>query len=433
MEEDLFLLYETLLSLHPGIHRYSSAADLDGAFGVVLPSVSEGPRDLLWFYRQVTLLVSIVRCGHTRVVMNARDEDAILARKGLLPLELHLVGKRGWVRRVLDPQAPIEPGTEILSIEGLPIGEIRGLAMIRMSGDGQIESGKERELEANFARLYALLVDEHERHENGYEVQIPGSTDSVRLRGLPPGKLEAEDGSPERALVELEVLPDERLGILSVRAFGDPASGPKFPELLEQSFRTLQDREIVHLVLDLRGNGGGRDEYGALLVSYLCDRPFRYFDRIEVTSDYKGPGEIAEREGRRLMLSHSGLSEQQPAELHFTGDVHVLIDGGTFSTAADVATVLHHNRLASFAGEETGGGYDGNTSGETSRIVLPNSGFTVFVPMWMYTTANLGHGFTGRGVVPDLLIHPGIEDVLAGRDLVLQLVRERIRAADEDR
>ena len=97
--------------------------------------------------------------------------------------------------------------------------------------------------------------------------------------------------------VELEVHAEERLGVLTVRAFADPASGPKFPELLEQSFLTLHESGIAHLVLDLRGNGGGRDQYGALLVSYLCDRPFGYFERIEVTPDYQGSFEIVEKDG----------------------------------------------------------------------------------------------------------------------------------------
>ena len=48
----------------------------------------------------------------------------------------------------------------------------------------------------------------------------------------------------------------------------------------------------------------------------------------------------------------------------------MLIDGWTFSTAADVATVAHHKHLATFIGEERGGGYDGNTSGSTHRLGL---------------------------------------------------------------
>ncbi len=108
-----------------------------------------------------------------------------------------------------------------------------------------------------------------------------------------------------------------------------------------------------------------------------------------------------------------------PARHRFTGDVYILTDGWTFSTAADVATVAHHNGLATFIGEETGGGYDGNTSGDSGSIGLPSASFRVRLPKWMYTTANVGHGFPGRGVIPDHHVRPDVQDVLAGRDVEL--------------
>ena len=129
----------------------------------------------------------------------------------------------------------------------------------------------------------------------------------------------------------------------------------------------------------------------------------------------------------RLVTEHPGLRVQQPAEGRFKGEVYVLTDGWTFSTAADVATVAHHNRLATFVGEETGGGYDGNTSGVSRGVTLGHSGLAVNVPCWMYTTKNVGHSFFGRGVVPDHPVRPSIEDALAGRDAVFELALALIR------
>jgi C-terminal processing protease CtpA/Prc len=120
------------------------------------------------------------------------------------------------------------------------------------------------------------------------------------------------------------------------------------------------------------------------------------------------------------MLSHPGLQVQQPAEHRFDGDVYILTNGWTFSTAADVATVAHHNGLATFIGEETGGGYDGNTSGDSSGIGLPSAKFTGRVQKWMYTTANVGHEFPGRGVIPHHHVRPDVQDTLAGRDVELE-------------
>ena len=95
--------------------------------------------------------------------------------------------------------------------------------------------------------------------------------------------------------------------------------------------------------------------------------------------------------------------------------------------AADVATVAHANHLATFVGEETGGGYLGNTSGDEMQVVLPHSGITVSVPHWCYLTAGVDQKHAGRGVPPDVEVHATIEDVLAGRDVVLEKTLGLIR------
>ena len=104
----------------------------------------------------------------------------------------------------------------------------------------------------------------------------------------------------------------------------------------------------------------------------------------------------------------------------------MLIDGFSFSTCADVATVLHHHRWATFIGEETGGRYDGNTSGHTRTITLPHSGIIVNIPMWKYTTANIGHDYEGRGVIPDYPVIPTWEAYSQGVDVVLEKAKELI-------
>ena len=53
--------------------------------------------------------------------------------------------------------------------------------------------------------------------------------------------------------------------------------------------------------------------------------------------------------------------------------------GGSFSTTCEFLSTLHHHHRATFIGEETGGGYYGNTSGMSLPLVLPNS--KIVMPM----------------------------------------------------
>ena len=93
----------------------------------------------------------------------------------------------------------------------------------------------------------------------------------------------------------------------------------------------------------------------------------------------------------------------------------MLIDGGSFSTTADVAAVLRGLRRATFVGEETGGAYEGNTSGLDAQVVLPASGLRYRVQMFGYVNA-VPPAERGRGTVPDEVVPTRIADLLRGED-----------------
>jgi hypothetical protein len=113
---------------------------------------------------------------------------------------------------------------------------------------------------------------------------------------------------------------------------------------------------------------------------------------------------------------HAGVAAQQPGKFPFMGKVFVLIDGGTFSTAADFCAVTHHLKRAAFIGEETGGGYYGNNSGLEAMVTLPNSKFQVRVPMSEYWNAVPGYEGKRRGTRPDYAVGTTTDAILAGVD-----------------
>jgi C-terminal processing protease CtpA/Prc len=117
---------------------------------------------------------------------------------------------------------------------------------------------------------------------------------------------------------------------------------------------------------------------------------------------------------------HPGVGVQTPADAPFSGRLFVLIDGGTFSTAADVCAHLRSSTKAVFIGEETGGAFEGNTSGLNALIVLPNSGLKLKVQMYGYWNAVTG-GQHGRGTIPGIHFPATIADALAGNDVPLDL------------
>lgn len=420
--EDLEELEQELTERHSGLHRYTTPEQLEHAFARARGQLDR-PMDELAFYRVLAPLVSAIRCGHTQVRPSDQTLRALQKGSRRLPLELRFLRGRAFVTD--SDTDEVEPGSELLAIDGRPIVEIRDQLMASAYGDGFIETKRLREVERRFAYSYALHVE--------------ANPTDFRLTLRPPGQEEVRETTVaalvftdrgqgarrEGPLLKLEIEQAEGIAVLTIRTFSSGAMSQwnlNYETFLATSFEELADAGIERLIVDIRGNTGGDDGYGALLISYLCPHEFGYFDNIQVTADYEGIGDIEDREdGKRYVTAHPCLQIQQPSEHAFDGEIALLIDGDTFSTAADVATVAHFLGLATFVGQETGGGYDGNTSGNSSQLVLTNSGCKVGIPMWMYTTANIGHEFYGRGVIPDHEVTLTIEDLLDGTDREMEL------------
>jgi hypothetical protein len=80
-----------------------------------------------------------------------------------------------------------------------------------------------------------------------------------------------------------------------------------------------------------------------------------------------------------------------------------------------------------FVGEETGGGYHGNSSGEEAVMTLPASQLRVVVPLVRYEMAASDPAGPRRGIIPDYPFQPTIQQRLDKNDAELGYVMNLIR------
>lgn len=425
--EDLKFLKEQLEEFHPGLYRYTTKDSIDLIFAQVEKELSEG--SVLEFYTKVNWLLSKVKCGHTRGGLPANVATSFQNQEKYIPFSVKILGKGLVVDQVFQEGVSLQKGEQILSINQMSVSQLKEHVFSYLSADGFITSGKERQFESYFNYYYPLYV---KKDVVNFAIKVmghDGKTREISVDGIDWKTLVSKHFSrPGESLLSLTINPDHALMKIKTFDSGDISrAGQNYYNFLESSFETIGDSGVENLILDLRGNGGGDDDYGATLVAYLAKNRFRYFDRIEVTDSYSGYGRVRKDGGANLMTSHKGLDYWQPKENRFEGKVYVLTDGWSFSTCADVATVLHYNGWATFIGEETGGGYDGNTSGNSKSLTLPNSKVRVNLPMWKYTTANRGHSFYGRGVKPDYKMEPSISEFISGQDAAMNKALDLIK------
>lgn len=438
---DFDILREALKEAHAGLYRFSTKPKMDQRIAEYRARLNR-PIAKIDFIRIISEMLSDTRDGHLRLEYDEAT-TATLRNARLFPFRLSIEGRRPIVLFNDTPaDNTIRPGMEILNINGRSASEVLNLILPKMPGDGFIESGKRTRLGNSFGRNYWLFVEQVSefaivaRDSSGriVKAQVTGVMDSDRASNGNPVNNEIRAGLAKldepKENISLRFVNDPEIAHLRVRAF----DGETFPQSIEDAFRTLREKGTSKLILDLRGNGGGVDLYGALLVSQFTDKPFRYFDRIRVTTirpsfatwkphtfDNLRSGTVADPAGGYLVTSalHAGVAEQKPGRVPFLKDVVVLIDGGTFSTAADVAASLHHMKRAKFVGDESGGTAEGNTSGLNALIKLPNSKLGLKIPMFGYWNA-VSLDKRGRGTQPDHRVDKTVADLLRGVDAQLQ-------------
>jgi len=234
------------------------------------------------------------------------------------------------------------------------------------------------------------------------------------------------------------------IGYLTVKTFAKStikANEQKFRKFVKQTFKTVKDKSIKDLVIDLRYNTGGTDGNAAFLASYFFNEEFRYWDKIEVTKDiasqikgtnrifYKKPEKVDSTylwKGALLTKEFDYYKTQKPAKNNFKGNVYIITNGFCMSSCADFVAILSSNNIAKVIGQETGGGYQGNTSGMMPKITIKQL-MIITIPLQKYTNyVDLEKNF-GRGTIPDFNVYPTLDEWIAKKDVEQNFIKEFLK------
>lgn len=449
--EDFQIARHALEEGHSGIYRYTSKAELDRAFDRATKSLDH-PMNAYEFYRVMAPVIALIKCGHTSVSLPVDIRQEISTRMRLLPFQVKVLDRKPYVKRDFSSGDHRLAGLEIRSINNVPASKIVTTLMAATPADSDVESSRQARISGwRFNGLLVSLMG----LKGPYDVTLwdAGAKREARVRveGIELPKLEEaskteypQDQPPERS-GDIKYLDDGRIAMMTIYGFGGYVDAEKkkgLREFYKESFDEMQAKGSKSLIIDLRNNGGGEDELGKLLLSYLIDQPFKYYEDLVINNDtfsfakYTGmpdaklPEGTAEKgkDGKYHAVGHPNWGINQPSKPTFTGRIYIIINGGSFSTTSEFLSQAHSHKRATFIGEESAGGYYGNSSGFMPNVTLPNTKLTVRVPLMTYYMAVTGYkGASQHGVVPDYPVSHKIDDLIAGRDADLELALKLAR------
>ncbi len=396
LQEDLKIFVEALQREHGDITRYKSKDQLKGLCGKLFEKLNR-PMDQFEFGTIVRYLISAVQNGHTGMSLPTELMEYYREKIKMFPVQLWFNEERALVACNKYDNLPV--GTEILSVNGVPINDLKERLFKYMKSDGKIVSKKYWQLNyEGFPYLYSWVYGRANKYLVEYKT-VDGmiSTTTIQSDFIGNSQCLSFDRNIDKNL-KIDFFKNN-IALLTVRSFHSKElmrTGEDFQRFLATSFKEINEHKTKTLILDLRNNSGGDDAYGALLYSYLANRPFHFFPLESSTEEIR-----------------------PQKEWNFTGKIIFMINGLTFSTASNFAAIAHSNVRGIFIGEETGGAYYGGAAGETFTTVLPNSDIRITIPKDRYDNPVKPIKEKGQGVLPDYTIKSTLKDVIAHEDAQL--------------
>jgi C-terminal processing protease CtpA/Prc len=163
------------------------------------------------------------------------------------------------------------------------------------------------------------------------------------------------------------------------------------------------------MILDLRYNMGGDDRNAYPIVSRLVDRPvlgstWSTREYLPAFASWGQPEKSYQGDTLRIEPSTSR---------RYAGPLVVLTGPNTMSTSEDFLVPLDYSGRALLIGEVTAG-----TTGNPVNASLP--GGAILRVCSKRDTYPDGSQFVGRGIEPDILVHPSVAGIRANRDEALE-------------
>jgi hypothetical protein len=442
-EADVALLRRALLALHPGYDRYATAAERDTAWARLSALARTGP-DELRFYGEVSALLAILRCDHTK----ATPREALVAWRNThpthLPFQFRLFDGRMYVDVAAAGQGLVR-GTEVLALNGTTVARLLATLRPLVSVDGFTDhvrdaklAGDDDLLGSDFDTFAPAFTGLHEHFELSVR-QPDGTEQTLRVQGLTFAAWKAlRPGSYRRDFSEATTLRmlNDTTALLDIPTFVnyrtpvDPAE--RYRVLLDEARR----QGARHLVLAL-GGGGSTDAMVELLRALLPE-PFR-LGRPPLVRARGVPADLrpylytwdqqildppaswfeAVGDGWYELRDPEASRRWQPHAWGWRGSVTVLIGPENSSAATLLTAKLVDAGRVRTVGTATGGSAEGPTGGQLVFLTLPHSGIEVRIPL-LRSRMDITRFTPGFGVAPDIEVPETLADWLAGRDARLE-------------
>lgn len=440
LQADFRYLRYAIEQYHAGAYWYISKDSLRVFFDDYEKTLTDSLTERQ-FRNQLFEVVEHVKCGHSGINSSKVRQKYFKNRSAkIIPLSLHFIDNQVFVLKNHSKDSTIKIGSRVIQIDGLDTEKIIATMLRANSSDGYNMTNRYYGFESNIQFEYLRLFPERDTFSLIIEqdsikkiCKLPAiAMDTFPFQAIKKEKSIYHNFSNRFYIDEKH----KNLAILDLRA--EKVRGYK--KFYRRVFKYMKTNDLQHLVIDLRGNGGGFMLNPGNLLGYLIDKR----DTVEVKRIKKAfQNEIAKNKWVKITerffhwipnverIEHQDsfklwIKFSPKQKLAYRGNIYVLTDGGTFSAAAFIAAYLKKHQRATFIGQETGGGEVGCSAFLMPHLTLPNTELQYRLPLYR-VLHRVNPQQIGRGIIPDFGIDYHLQDVINQRDIEMEKVYELIK------
>ncbi|WP_027393101.1 S41 family peptidase [Aquimarina latercula] len=487
LREDVDYAYKKLVKLHPDVYWYVPKEELEESINRLKSEFTE-PLTTKEFYNSFAPVFTSIKQGHLSIhVPSIKQTKEQIKEKGKRSSPFHSLSfqasdKKLFIRKFFKGDTTIIEGSEVVKVENENVSDLLDSFNKLHASDGFNKTFMPEFVGSRFGFFYSNTHKQNDSillhlklrdslyskyiYADYDKLKASTKKDSTSVQNEKWSKVDrriakelkkktrkknfkygynkkTKDYNRNFSFLESDTL----IGYMNIRSFTNGG----YKDFYKESFAKIDSAKCRNLVLDLRGNLGGRLTEIDDLYSYLTDKEYVFIEKSKMTGrlSFLYPYFHTKSWGTKTMATilspilgiyqmfkvkqengeayfkfkYSKLRKPKPNS--FSGKVYVLIDGESFSASSILSTHLKATKRATFVGEETGGAYNGTVAGVYAKVELPNSRINMRVGL-MKINAPYQIEPDGYGIKPDISIKKTLND----KDEELQWIIDDIEKLD---
>ncbi len=428
MKGDIEALVNVLEEAHPFLHEHNPKEAWYKHIEESRQSIKDSLSQFA-FYRLISPLIVSIHEEHTYITPSQVLEKAHQTQKQILPFQIFVIQNRAFIDSYHTNEAAMPRGSELLSINGQSMETI--LSEIRTKAN--FATGTETDFAGsifnrgfNFAMGYSYFLDDKSEFDITYQPPSSETILAFHVKGI-------VNPYPEKAFPHWSIgqqpfrlhYHSDSIAYFKISSF----AGKDVSKLYRKAFTEMKEKQVKHLIVDLRDNSGGNPRIASELLRYFIPASFAPIaysqlktQTVTTASELRNPtnfkiskSSLKCQQGK-LVVRHMDLyKKHKPRPDAFKEHVYFLMNAKCASATTLFLAMVDHYKIGILIGENPNGNYEYVCGHQLAQFTLPHADLSVQMPLQKskLNTTSQGRNY---GVRPDYYVPDKLEDALSGQD-----------------